>query len=666
LDSRIRLTLFVFGTAILLLGISGMVIYKLDSMRMQAEARAANQLQVLLQLDDFASLVKQAESAQRGYLLTGHAVYLRHFVTLTNQIQARYAGFTSLVRSGDLPADGVTEIGELTDKRLAELDDTIRIRSQQGIEAAIKALQTSEGRNIMSQIDSQFKRIRLAEKKGLNAAMLRSQQVAEVRTRAFILISLFNVAFLWWGWRKVSTRMRRQQETARDMTRLQQIGAQCARAGDQFNERLREILDAALELTNANSGSLLLLDGSGYWRVAAQCRLDEPFLQALSKLSGKSPEICGLPIESENPVFVRDVKFGKALAGSPWKDLLLSAGVQSLLGTPLSSSSGKLLGVIAVYFPEPHYPTEQRMRFMQLLARQSADYVERKNIEEQLRNAHEQLADRALHLEEIVRQRTARLQEVIGDLEALSYSIIHDMRAPLRSMQGFAHLLEEESLANNANAINYVARIKIASARMDQLIQDALVYSHLMRADVPLTRVELDAFLKGTLETYDEFQLPHARVEVATNLPSALANEGALTQCVSNLLRNAVKFVPPRVLPHIRIWSETHEDRVFLFFKDNGVGIEPRSHTKIFEIFRQLDQRREGTGIGLAIVKKAAERMNGRVGVHSEPGEGSTFWLDLMAAPTLDQQESHAELMSHSNQSTVANTPSRQNNLSMR
>jgi len=106
-----------------------------------------------------------------------------------------------------------------------------------------------------------------------------------------------------------------------------------------------------------------------------------------------------------------------------------------------------------------------------------------------------------------------------------------------------------------------------------------------------------------------------------------------LTQCISNLLANAVKFVPPGVMPEIRVWSETRGERVILFFADNGIGIAQHSHDRIFDIFRTLDHSSGGTGIGLAIVRKAVHKMNGQVGLDSEPGKGSTFWLDLPSAP---------------------------------
>jgi signal transduction histidine kinase len=113
-----------------------------------------------------------------------------------------------------------------------------------------------------------------------------------------------------------------------------------------------------------------------------------------------------------------------------------------------------------------------------------------------------------------------------------------------------------------------------------------------------------------------------------------LAHEGFLTQCVSNLVGNAVKFVTPGTVPRIRIWAEVANPQVVIWFEDNGIGIAPKDRDRVFSMFERLNpsDEYEGTGIGLTIVRKAAERMGGRVGFDSEPGKGSKFWLELKQA----------------------------------
>ncbi|MGZ8920650.1 MAG: PAS domain S-box protein [Limisphaerales bacterium] len=238
-------------------------------------------------------------------------------------------------------------------------------------------------------------------------------------------------------------------------------------------------------------------------------------------------------------------------------------------------------------------------------------------------------------LERLVSDRTARLQETIGELEAFSYSISHDMRAPLRAMQGYAKvLLEDYSKTLDATAQKYLDRIQRASHRLDLLIQDVLAYSKVAKGDIALHPVDLEHLLDDIVTSHPEFQEPRARLVVDRPLPMIRGHEAYLTQCVTNLLGNAVKFVPEGKTPTIRIRAEDLGQKVRISFEDNGIGIDPEHFPRIFEIFGQVhaDKKFGGTGIGLAIVRKAVHRMNGDVGVESQPGNGSRFWILLEKA----------------------------------
>lgn len=243
-------------------------------------------------------------------------------------------------------------------------------------------------------------------------------------------------------------------------------------------------------------------------------------------------------------------------------------------------------------------------------------------------------------LEATVAQRTAQLQDTIEELEAFSYSISHDMRAPLRSMRSFADILNEECGQDlKPEHREYLRRIAASGQKMDQLIQDILTFSRVTRSELHLEPVNLNHLVLGILECYPNLQPPHASIVIRDELPLVIGNAAALTQCFSNLLGNAVKFVPGGVLPSIQIWAEVQapcgslDPRVRIQIKDNGIGISQMEQGKIFGIFQRVSKKYDGTGIGLSIVRKAAERMGGQVGVISEEGAGSTFWLDLPLPP---------------------------------
>ncbi|HYG34491.1 MAG TPA: ATP-binding protein, partial [Clostridia bacterium] len=257
-----------------------------------------------------------------------------------------------------------------------------------------------------------------------------------------------------------------------------------------------------------------------------------------------------------------------------------------------------------------------------------------------LLEAQEKLKHYARELEARVAERTAKLTETIAELEAFSYTLTHDLRAPLRSMRGFAMALQEEYQSQlGSDGAEFLERISTSAKRMDLLIQDVLTLSTVSRAETKLEPVDAGKLLQGVLESYPEFQPPRSRVELVGALPWVLGSEALLTQCVSNLLTNAVKFVPDGVVSQVQIWAKENGGHVTLYFKDNGIGIPEGSREKIFGIFERLSRKYEGTGIGLAIVRKAVDRMGGSVGVESEVGKGSTFWLELQTAPKPEASE---------------------------
>ena len=271
------------------------------------------------------------------------------------------------------------------------------------------------------------------------------------------------------------------------------------------------------------------------------------------------------------------------------------------------------------------------------------DITERKRAEEQLREsegrlvqANAELEQHAKKLEEVVAERTARLRETVGELETFSYSIAHDMRAPLRAMHSFATMLQEdEDQQLNPTGRDYLRRIATSAKRLDALIQDVLSYSRIIRSDLRLEAVEVGNLTKEIIESYPNLHSPNAEISLRGEIPRVLGNTAALTQVISNLLGNAVKFVAEGVQPKVEISAENKGDHVRIWFVDNGIGVPQEVRHKLFQMFQRLHalDAYEGTGMGLTIVRKAVERMGGKAGVESEPGQGSRFWIELKKAP---------------------------------
>lgn len=241
----------------------------------------------------------------------------------------------------------------------------------------------------------------------------------------------------------------------------------------------------------------------------------------------------------------------------------------------------------------------------------------------------------AAELEKRVQERTTELGTKNQQLEDFCYTVAHDLRAPLRSIGGFAEFLQTdfgEELGEQGG--QYVRRIREAAARLDRLILDLLGYSRMEQMPLMPAEVNLDALVAGVVrEVEQDIRKSEALVEIAPDLGSVRGDEGILRHVFLNLLSNALKFRRKAVPVVVRVYSERRDRWVRVHVEDNGIGIDPRHRDKVFRMFERLNTGDySGTGVGLAIVSKAVERLGGTRGVESTLGQGSRFWIELPAA----------------------------------
>ena len=259
----------------------------------------------------------------------------------------------------------------------------------------------------------------------------------------------------------------------------------------------------------------------------------------------------------------------------------------------------------------------------------------RQQSERALLKAQEQLRRHAEELEDCVTKRTAELAATVKYLESLLYHIGHNLRAPLRAMEGYATvLIDEYGSRLDGTARDYSAHISDAAKRMDQLIHDLLEYGRLGYAHLPMTEVALDHIVDQVLFRLGfEIRTRNAQVQITGQLPRVRANAETLEQVLTNLLENAIKFVPAQTQPLITVHAERLGTKVRLSIEDNGPGIPETYRERIFGVFETLhpSSGQSSTGIGLAIVKQGVQRMGGEVGVETAPGGGSLFWVELSA-----------------------------------
>ena len=261
------------------------------------------------------------------------------------------------------------------------------------------------------------------------------------------------------------------------------------------------------------------------------------------------------------------------------------------------------------------------------------DITERKRDERALLTAKNEIARHALDLEQVVTERTGELRDTIGELEGFSYSVSHDMRAPLRAMQSYASFLVDEYAGRlDEKGVNYLQQIMRSAVRLDRLIQDVLSYTRILHSKLPMGWVDLDRLVRDIVEIFPNGQPIKPEIQIKGTLPKVMGNEALLAQCVSNLLSNGAKFIAPGTTPQIEVSAEAiGDDSIRVWFKDNGIGIARQNHDRIFRLFERIHPatKYEGTGIGLTIVRKAIERMGAQVGFESVLGKGSKFWMQL-------------------------------------
>jgi PAS domain S-box-containing protein len=249
----------------------------------------------------------------------------------------------------------------------------------------------------------------------------------------------------------------------------------------------------------------------------------------------------------------------------------------------------------------------------------------------QRKNAEAALRDAKTNLEHKVNERTSQLLAKSKELENFCYSVSHDLRAPLRGIDGYSRLLLEDhhdSLSEEGRS--FLMNVRAATKNMSALIEDLLAYSKLERRKLSTMTIRLSGFLANMLELC-KGEVEKVRIAVEVDDIEVRADPDGLAIVLRNLIDNAVKFSRYVPQPEIGISAHAAGDFCVLAVKDNGIGFDMKFYHKIFEIFHRLHRVEDypGTGIGLAMVQKAMERMGGKVWAESHPGAGATFYLQL-------------------------------------
>ena len=426
---------------------------------------------------------------------------------------------------------------------------------------------------------------------------------------------------------RLFTILRHSDADLKAMRRLNEIGNRCARDDADFESCLNDILDVAIEITRADRGNLQLIDPvSGYLTMVAHRGFDESFIDFFTT-DNDGASACALAIKSQERVIVEDVKNSEVFSGQPSLNMMLESGVQAVQCTPLLSSASKVMGVISTHFNSPNVPSEQEIRLMDLLARQTADYLERKRVQEEreqlLANEHES------------REQAEEANRLKDEFLAI---MSHELRNPLNVILGYSEvLLRSDSVKQATDLRKMVDAIKRNAVAQSKLIRDLLDLSRLRSGKLELNRetVSLVVSIDNAVETV-RMDAAGKNISISIERPNEAlfveADPVRLEQILWNLLNNSVKFTQPG--GSITVRSRPENGDVVLIVEDDGQGIEPSFLPHLFEMFRQGDagttRLQSGMGIGLAVVRQLVDLHKGSITVHSEgAGKGSTFTVRL-------------------------------------
>ncbi len=615
----------IFLLAALLIVANAALAFHAEQVLAESERWVTHTLEVLTDLERALRTTYDAESSARGFVLTGDETYLGGYRFAVNTLPAQFAALEALVADNPPEVARMRVASELARQKMTHLALGIQLARARGSE---QETNRQAGRGIMSQLNDTVQAAEITEH-GLLAERLRESARARSEARATVaLASALDILFVIFSLWSLGYERRLRHRASETASRL---------------EKLQSLTDVVFTQLTVNELTVELLN-----RLRGTAQTD---VLAMFRWYTTEIELIAAEGITVNPGERRTVRPDSALAevarlgepvrlaGDEIKRLpfeALTAGLQTALVIPMTIGSQVIAMLVAGREHTDRFsPGDEQL--LTLAADRVALALDRAAAYEAEREARRVAEQSALEvqqlnevLEERVQQRTAELETTNRELEAFSYSVSHDLRAPLRSVDGFSVALAEDyAHVLEGDGQHYLSRIRVGVQRMGQLIDSLLQLSRITRAELTSEPVDLSDLAK-TVAVEIEQSLPDRKIDF--HIEKGLHAEGdprLLRVIFENMFGNAAKFTGKTPRAEVAFgWSPVQKS---YYVRDNGAGFDPQYAGKLFVAFQRLhgDKDFQGSGIGLATVARVIRRHHGAIWAEAEIGKGATFWFTL-------------------------------------
>jgi PAS domain S-box-containing protein len=598
--------------ALVVLVFAGLTLVGSASEQKETAAWVARTHQVLDHLGEVKTYLSDAENGRRGYVLSGQDRYWAHYGSAVEHVEEAIRQLRMLTAAEPRYAELLDRLNGMILARLEILTNSIQGRRQGGLDLEVQVAFMEEGQQAMEPI-----RAFLASLVEENYERLQAREAARLEnvdgTVGFAVLAsalslgLFTTSFVLFA---RESRRRRRAEADLQETNVQLEGRVAERTSaltkafnslEQAELRLRLVIETSLD-------GVITIDAKGRvtgWNPQAE----RIFGWSRAEVMGKRLSETIVP-ERHREAHERGLNNYAATGKGPMLNRRLELEAVNRDGHefPVELSITPILSGTSVTFSA----------FIR-------DVTGRKEAEQEIRRLNAGLEAR-------VRERTAQLEAAHKELEAFCYSVSHDLRAPLRGIDGYVRILEEDHRGGlDAEGNRLLGVVSKQAKRMGCLIDDLLDFSRLGRRPMNRVEVELTSLARSVFESLTaEVSGSGSRLDLKP-LPSIPGDPAMLRQVFVNLIGNAVKFSRHQPAPVVKVGGSSANGEATCYVKDNGVGFDEKYAHKLFGVFQRLhtEAEFEGTGVGLALVQRIVERHGGRVWAESRPGQGATFYFAL-------------------------------------